>query len=97
MNIQLIFESVMLVQIFVGFFCAYKMGPQIHVVMRWLILSPCIMSLFAIFGDFVGQYTAHVEDITYALANIAIYIILASLLAQNKWKITVKNESTLNY
>lgn len=95
MNTQLLFELAMIAQVAVGFVCAYRLGPQVRFVMRLMILSPCLMALFSLFGAVSGDAIAYKEDVTYAIANIIIYIILASLLSTNKW--CVKNESSINH
>lgn len=85
MNTQLLFELAMIVQVCIGFVCAYKLGPHIHLVKRLLVLSPCFMALLSLFGAFTGQYVAYMDDVTYAIANITVYIILALLIQNNQW------------
>jgi len=74
----LIYEILLLVNIFVGFFIATKLNKKYKWWVRLMCLMPALASLFAFHAALIGLFVVASPDLMLLFSTVLIYIILAS-------------------
>lgn len=84
--ITVLFAACMLALIGIGFSCARHLGAlNVSLWIRLAVLAPCL-SAFATLGAMTqGDYVAYTPDIFRALATIAVYFVLESVISGKSW------------
>lgn len=83
--INSLFVLIVLVNIGVGFYCAFRMDKSYVLWFRLLVLSPALTSLYAIYQLANANYIASMVDVAIAIPSLAIYLMVASAFSNKPW------------
>lgn len=83
--INSLFVLIVLVNIGVGFYCAFRMDKSYVLWFRLLVLSPALTSLYAIYQLANANYIASMVDVAIAIPSLAIYLMVASAFSRKPW------------
>lgn len=72
-------------QIAIGIYCAYKMGPNHPIWVRGITLMPCMTGFASIWGMAVDIYTPYIHDFINLLATVCLYALVASKFSAKPW------------
>lgn len=85
MNAQIIFTACMLMVACIGAYCAHKLGPHNPWWVRFVVMLPALLGLFAPILILKGDYVAYPLDVAFAISVVLLYGLVASRFSCRPW------------
>lgn len=84
-SLLVVYMIALFLQIAIGFYCAYKMGPDQPFWVRAITLMPCLAAFASLWGMLMHIYVPYVHDLINLTATVCLYALVASKFSAKPW------------
>lgn len=87
-----VYVLTVVLQVSIGIYCAYKMGPDRPFWVRLVTLMPCLAAIASLWGMVNQAYVPYIHDFISVVATTCLYALVASKFTCKPW-LDIRRES----